>query len=155
MLYTEIFQVDEDRPFLLKGEKHVYKISELSEDHQELLYQNEFGGWNIVPPTFVLSAIRGAPANVSIPPILSKEDREELQGILDKGYKYLMRGYFGEIQGYDKHPREWSSNPSVADTIHVIRLDHLSSLFMSSLIPSRECDPLDLEKLMKCMGDTE
>ena len=148
MEFTYIFQIEENRPFFLKGEHHVYKISELSEGHQALLYQNEFGGWDIVPPSFVLSAIKGAPNNVSIPSLLSKEEKEELHSLLNKGYRYLTRGYYGEIRAYDKHPRNWVSCPNVADTIHVIQLNHLPSL-LSSLIPSREHEPLDIENLLK------
>ena len=147
MLLSEMFGVEPDVDFGVKGYSVIFKITTFLEKYEYLQYKWSAGlDWREAEGTMLCNIIAGAPANIiHLPPPLTDEQREQLQAIWNLGGRWLAKDKTGDAFAYGSKPQKimnccrWSND----EYFTVIR-----KLSICSIVSWSDPEPYDIAKAL-------
>ena len=106
MLLSEMFGVERDTDFGVKGYSVIFKISTFLGKYEYLMYKWSAAlDWREAEGTMLCNVIGGAPENiVHLPPPLTDEQREQLRALCTLGYRSLVKDKYGSVYAYEIKP---------------------------------------------------
>ena len=114
MLLSEMFGVERDTDFGVKGYSVTFKIVTLLGEYEYLMYRwSDRLDWREAEVTMLCNIIAGAPGNIiHLPPPLTDEQRERLKAIWTLGGRWLAKDASGIVFCYQARPEkdeiEWT-----------------------------------------------
>ena len=106
MLLSEMFGVERDTDFGVKGYSVTFKIVTLLGKYEYLMYRwSDRLDWREAEGTMLCNIIAGAPGNIiHLPPPLTDEQREQLKAIWTLGGRWLAMDADGMVYAYAGKP---------------------------------------------------
>lgn len=106
MLLSEMFGVERETDFGVKGYSVIFKISMFLGEYEYLMYKwSDALDWREAEKTMLCSIIGGAPGNIIHFPLpLTDEQVKQLKAIWTLGYSHLAKDKYGSVYAYEIKP---------------------------------------------------
>ena len=110
MLLSEMFGVERDTGFGVKGYESLFKVTLNVWGEERLMFKFPcVSAWEPVPHGMLCSVIFAAPSGIiHLPPPLTDEQREQLKALWTLGYRWLAKDKYGSVCAYEAKPYEKS-----------------------------------------------
>ena len=155
MLLSEMFGVEQETDFGVKGYSVTFKISTFLGKYEYLMYRwSATLDWREAEGTMLCNVIAGAPGNIiHLPPPPTDEQREQLKAIWTLGGRWIARDGNGNVFAYDSKPQKvmicchWN-NEKNGECFTVIR-----ELSVCALVSWTDNEPYDIAKALGVAAD--
>lgn len=151
MLLSEMFGVERDTEFMVKGHSRICQIRENSFYGHESIYNKMISGaWvELYDVATIMGMIAAGPdCIIHLPPPLTDEQREQLKAIWTLGGRWIAKDGTGNVFAYDSKPQKimtcchWN-NDEEGECFTVIR-----ELSVCSLVSWSDTEPYDIGKAL-------
>ena len=154
MLLSEMFGVEREVDFGVKGYSVIFKITALLGKYEYLMYKWSAAlDWREAEGTMLCSIISGAPANIiHLPPPLTDEQRDQLKAIWTLGGRWLAKNANSCVYAYSVEPeknRNWNEWVPVNYNEHIVRFAICRDLDVCSLVSWSDDEPYDIGKAIE------
>ena len=154
MLLSEMFGVERDTDFRVKGYESLFKVTLNAWGEEHLMFKFPcVSAWEPVPHGMLCSVIFAAPSGIiHLPPPLTDEQREQLKAIWTLGGRWLAKDGNGNVFAYDSKPEKreiyshWN-NDEDGECFTVIR-----DLSVCSRVSWLDPEPYDIAKALGVEG---
>ena len=145
MLLSEMFGVERDTDFGVKGYSVTFKIVTLLGKYEYLMYRwSDRLDWREAEGTMLCSVIAGAPDNIiHLPPPLTDEQREQLKAIYTLGGRWLAKNWNGCVFYYITAPEKGETSWGTTYGYQIP-----SCLDVSELPSRSDTEPYDIGKAL-------
>ena len=158
MLLSEMFGVERDTDFMVKGYSLIFQINLYTDNRGEaferLVSVGKNGDIFSVSPGMAYYAISIAPSGIiRLPPPLTNEQREQLKAIWTLGGRWLAKDKSGDVYAYDSKPEKreiyphWNYKDEYEKCFTVI-----CELSVCSLVSWSDSEPYDIGKALGVEG---
>lgn len=151
MLLSEMFGVERDKDFGVKGYSVIFKISTFLGKYEYLMYKWSAAlDWREAEGTMLCNVIGGAPDNIiHLPTPLTDEQREQLKALWTLGYRWLAKDFDYQVYAHagskpSKSDEEWRNDCDYFIRIH----NGLPESVIKSLVSWSDPEPFDIGKAL-------
>lgn len=151
MLLSEMFGVERDTDFGVKGYESLFKVTLNAWGEERLMFKLPcVSAWEPVSQGTLCSVIFAAPAGIiRLPPPLTDEQREQLRALYTLGYRWLAKDENGATYAYDKQKLAkgltiWLSQKRGCSRIH----DGMAEDVIIPLVSWSDTEPYDIAKAL-------
>ena len=145
MLLSEMFGVERDTGFGVKGYESLFKVTLNVWGEERLMFKFPcVSAWEPVPHGMLCSVIFAAPSGIiHLPPPLTDEQREQLKALWTLGGRWIAKDSDMAVTAFVdkpvKHELQWTGNEYFAVC---------ATLIVSSLISWSDPEPYDIGKAL-------
>ena len=147
MLMSEMFGVERDTDFGVKGYESLFKVTLNVWEEEHLMFKFPcVSAWEPVPHGMLCSVIFAAPSGIiPLPPPLTDEQREQLKALYKIGYRYLTRTISITIVAHVVKPRQ-VMNEWIQGGLHAYIPYENSSVYRLPI--KSDSEPYDIAKAL-------
>lgn len=151
MLLSEMFGVEREVDFKVKGYESLFKVTLNAWGEEHLMFKLPgVSAWEPVSQGTLCSVIFAAPSGIiHLPPPLTDEQREQLKALYTLGYRWLAKDENGATYAYDKQKLAkgltvWLSQERGCSRIH----DGMAEDVIIPLVSWSDPEPFDIGKAL-------
>ncbi|NCB28027.1 MAG: hypothetical protein EOM62_21625 [Bacteroidia bacterium] len=147
MLLSEMFGVERDTDFGVKGYESLFKVTLNTWGEEHLMFKLPcVSAWELVPHGMLCSVIFAAPSGIiHLPPPLTDEQREQLRALYTLGFKFLVKNNDGGAYAYRSKPNKTPYGWYVGEKL---KAQVVSWLSVYSLVSWSDHEPYDIGKAL-------
>ena len=153
MLLSEMFGVERDTDFGVKGYESLFKVTLNAWGEEHLMFKLPcVSAWELVPQGMLCSVIFAAPAGIiHLPPPLTDEQREQLKAIWTLGGRWLAKDADRDVYAYSIKPEknsDWSEWMPMKYDEDELYFTVYRDLDVCSLVSWSDPEPYDIGKAL-------
>lgn len=154
MLLSEMFGVERDTDFGVKGYESLFKVTLNAWGEEHLMFKLPcVSAWEPVPQGVLCSVIFAAPSGIiHLPPPLTDEQREQLKAIWTLGGRWLAKDADRDVYAYSVKPEQdsdWAEWVPIKYDEDELQFTVYRDLDVCNLVSWSDAEPYDIGKALE------